>query len=103
MTSETRERLIAWMTHVSDMTTTCAYANSCNACGDAFDGIGDLCPACLRSISDELRRAGEMRELVTAFRAILRHKEIRPPMNQGVQDALEQRCAKALSQDGGTT
>jgi hypothetical protein len=43
------------------------------------------------------RRCKELAELVQAFRSILRHKEIRPPMNPGVQEQLEQRCADALS------
>jgi hypothetical protein len=84
-------------------------ANTCRVCSERFlfgRGQGyahDLCS--LDCERDELnakaqslqRRCKELAELVQAFRSILRHKEIRPPMNPGVQEQLEQRCADAIS------
>jgi hypothetical protein len=57
------------------------------------------CEACQWKNNELSRLKAEnerLRELVTAFRSILRHKNISPPMNPGVQDDLEQECAEAL-------
>jgi hypothetical protein len=51
-------------------------------------------------VADRDRLAGEVERLRAALRpclAILRYKEIRPPMNPGTQERLEREIAAALA------
>ncbi len=51
------------------------------------------------AIRRELRmesQNNECRELLRLFHSILRHKDISPPMNFGVQEDMEKRVAKVL-------
>lgn len=55
------------------------------------------CPVCMQNelalLEEENKR---MRKVLTTCFAILRHKEIRPPMQEGVQQRMEDEIAELL-------